>query len=43
MNEDALAGLARIFGGPGADLDDEAWRREVRRRVAAGIRALESE
>lgn len=43
MREDALAGLARIFGGPGADLDDEAWRRDVRRRVAAGIRALESE
>jgi hypothetical protein len=43
MREDALAGLARIFGGPGADLDDDAWRRDVQRRVAAGIRALEIE
>jgi hypothetical protein len=42
MREDALAGLARILGGPGADLDDEAWRESVRRRVAASIRALES-
>ena len=41
MREDALAGLARTFGGPGATLDDEAWRDAVRRRVAAGIRALE--
>jgi uncharacterized protein (DUF924 family) len=41
MREDALAGLARIFGGCGADLEDEAWRQDVRRRVAAGIRALE--
>src|SRR5262245_44909704 len=43
MREDALAGLSRIFGGPGADLDDTAWRQDVRRRVAAGIRALECE
>lgn len=43
MREDALAGLARVFGGPGADLDDEAWRQDVRRRVAAGIRGLERE
>jgi hypothetical protein len=43
MREDALAGLARIFGGPGADLSDEAWREDVRRRVAAGVRALEME
>ena len=43
MREDALAGLARLFGGPGADLDDDAWRQDVRRRVASGIRALEFE
>ena len=43
MREDALAGLVRIFGGPGADLDDEAWRQDVRQRVAAGIRAIEIE
>ena len=42
MREDALAGLARIFGGPGADLDDEAWGKDVQRRVAAGIRALQT-
>ena len=41
MQEDALAGLARFFGGPGAELDDAAWAADVRRRVAAGIRALE--
>jgi len=41
MQEDALAGLARVLGGPGSELDDEAWRADVRRRVAAGIRALE--
>src|SRR5262245_51960719 len=41
MREDALAGLARAFGGPGAELDDETWRQDVRRRVAAGIRALD--
>ena len=43
MREDALAGLARMFGGPGAELDDEAWRRDVQCRVAAGVRALEGE
>jgi uncharacterized protein YndB with AHSA1/START domain len=41
MREDALAGLARLFGGRGEDLDDAAWRRDVQRRVAAAIRALE--
>ena len=41
MREDALKGLARILGGPGAELDDETWRSDVRRRVAAGIRALD--
>ena len=41
MPEDALRGLSRILGGPGAELDDETWRRDVRRRVADGIRALE--
>jgi uncharacterized protein YndB with AHSA1/START domain len=40
MQEDALAGLARIHGGPGAELDDAAWRQDVHRRVAAGIQAL---
>jgi uncharacterized protein YndB with AHSA1/START domain len=40
MREDALAGLARLFGGPGAALDDAAWRADVRRRVAAAIRGL---
>jgi uncharacterized protein YndB with AHSA1/START domain len=42
MREDALAGLARLLGGPGAELDDDAWRRDVARRVAAGIRTLEA-
>jgi uncharacterized protein YndB with AHSA1/START domain len=41
MREDALKGLARVFGGPGAELDDGSWRRDVHRRVADGIRALE--
>lgn len=40
MQEDALAGLARALGGPGAERDDAAWRSDVQRRVAAGIRAL---
>jgi uncharacterized protein YndB with AHSA1/START domain len=40
MQEDALAGLVRLAGGPGSALDDGAWRRDVRRRVAAGIAAL---
>jgi uncharacterized protein YndB with AHSA1/START domain len=42
MQDDALAGLARLLEGRGAELDDEAWRADVRRRVAAGIRALEA-
>ncbi|MEW6273132.1 MAG: SRPBCC family protein [Thermodesulfobacteriota bacterium] len=37
MQEDALAGLARYLGGAGCELDDEAWRREVGRRVAARL------
>ena len=41
MQEDALAGLARLLGGPGAELDDEAWRRDVRERVTAAVRGLE--
>ncbi|HZR82943.1 MAG TPA: SRPBCC domain-containing protein [Candidatus Binatia bacterium] len=41
MQEDALAGLARLLGGPGATMDDATWRADVHRRVAAGIRALE--
>ena len=40
MREDALAGLARYLGGPGAELDDEAWRAEVRRRVAQLVLSL---
>src|SRR5262245_18788478 len=40
MQEDALAGLVRLFGGPGADLDDGAWRAHVARRVAALLREL---
>jgi uncharacterized protein YndB with AHSA1/START domain len=40
MEEDALSGLARFFGGPGADMADEAWRADVQRRVVARIRAL---
>lgn len=42
MQEDALAGLARLLGGPRVELDDEAWRKDVQRRVAAGIPALEA-
>lgn len=42
MQEDALAGLARLLGGPGCELDDAAWRQDVRRRVADGIRALDA-
>ena len=41
MQEDALAGLARLLGGPGSELSDDAWQTAVRERVAAGIRALE--
>jgi uncharacterized protein YndB with AHSA1/START domain len=40
MREDALAGLVRLFGGPGSELADDAWRRDVRRRMAAGTAAL---
>jgi len=40
MQEDALAGLARFLGGPGAELDDAAWRTDVERRLAAAIQAL---
>lgn len=40
MREDALAGLARLLGGPGAELDDAVWRASVRERVARGVRAL---
>jgi uncharacterized protein YndB with AHSA1/START domain len=36
MREDALAGLVRLFGGTGAELDDEAWRARVRAHMAAG-------
>lgn len=42
MQEDALAGLARLLGGPGTEFDDATWRKDVQRRVAAGIRALEA-
>ncbi|HXJ33796.1 MAG TPA: hypothetical protein VMS22_07110 [Candidatus Eisenbacteria bacterium] len=41
MREDALAGLVRLFGGAGADLDDTTWRAHVRSRLVAGVRALE--
>ena len=40
MRTDALAGLVRLFGGPGAELDDAAWRARVRERMAAGRAAL---
>jgi uncharacterized protein YndB with AHSA1/START domain len=40
MREDALAGLVRLFGGPGAELDDAAWCARVRERMAAGRTAL---
>jgi len=40
MQEDALAGLVRLFGGAGADLDDAAWRLQVRARVTAAVTAL---
>ena len=43
MQEDALAGLARFLGGPGSELDDAAWRVDVRRRVAAAMRHLETQ
>jgi len=43
MKEDALAGLARLLEGSGAEGDDEAWRKDVQRRVAAGIRLLENQ
>ena len=41
MQEDALAGLARVLGGPGVELDDAAWRSDVQRRVARAVRDLE--
>jgi hypothetical protein len=41
MQEDALAGLARLLEGKDVVLDDASWRRDVQRRVAAGIRALD--
>jgi uncharacterized protein YndB with AHSA1/START domain len=40
MREDALAGLVRLFGGPGAELDDDAWRAQVRQRTVSAIAAL---
>jgi len=40
MREDALAGIARLLGGPGAELDDAAWAARVRQRVEAGVAAL---
>ena len=43
MKEDALAGLARLLEGSGAEGDDKAWRKDVQRRVAAGIRLLENQ
>jgi hypothetical protein len=42
MREDTLRGLGRLLGGPGAGMDDETWRRDVRRRVGEGIGALET-
>ena len=40
MQEDALAGLVRLFGGSGSELADDAWRRHVRHRMAVGAAAL---
>ena len=40
MKEDAFAGLARVLGGAGSELDDAAWGAVVRRRVEIAIRAL---
>ena len=40
MQEDALAGLVRLFGGAGADLDDATWRLQVRARVTTAVTAL---
>lgn len=40
MREDGLAGLVRLLGGPGGELDDAAWRVRVRARMTAGIAAL---
>ena len=42
MKEDALAGLARLLEGSVTEVEDEAWRKDVQRRVAAGIRLLEA-
>lgn len=35
MQHDALAGIARVLGGPGRDLTDEQWDAQVRAAVAA--------
>jgi uncharacterized protein YndB with AHSA1/START domain len=43
MQEDALAGLVRCFGGAGVELDDDAWRTRVRERVAAAVAACRPE
>lgn len=40
MRHDALAGLVRLFGGPGSDLDDAAWRTRVARTMAGHLRDL---
>lgn len=40
MREDALAGLVRLLGGAGSELDDDAWRARVRERMASGVAAL---
>jgi hypothetical protein len=40
MQEDALAGLVRLFGGAGNELDDAAWRARVRERVSRGVATL---
>jgi uncharacterized protein YndB with AHSA1/START domain len=40
MREDALAGLVRLLGGAGRELDDAAWRARVRERMTSGIAAL---
>ena len=43
MKEDALAGLARLLESSATEVDDGAWRKDVRQRVAAGIRLLENQ
>ena len=37
MKEDALAGRARLLEGSVTEVDEEAWRKDVQRRVAAGF------